>query len=565
MPQGSKVAVILGRVSTEDQYRKGFSLPEQMRECRKKAQELGATTILEFHDEKGGDILDRPGLNAAREAVRSGSVQWFICFDPDRFSRSLKLQLLVADEIEKTGCNLVFVQHNYEKTPEGQLFFQLRGAISEFEKAKIIERMSRGKRGKLRAGGIPSGFHAYGYTYVKGEGRVIIQKAEANWIRQMHAWLAVERLSLTAIATRLNDLGVPPPRGPTWYKKNRSLPERGRRWYKNTVRRILLNELYTGHLHANRYDTTGRRRGEKRTERPREEWITVAVPPILTPEQRSEARAIIAEGRHRRERHTRLLSGLLRCGRCGVHCRYRTRRSGRQYIECALRYPSTTDFAPERQAIRCPTPSIRAEQVEPFAWQQVREWLLDRELLLQVLEEQRAAARPADQSALSEVDQAIARAASERDRLTYLFVKGLTDGAEAEAELEGLRSRMERLQARRDQLVRQAGMPHNQPHNQEAAQGAADLTDLLRAVADELEELEPPARRWVVESLVRQVVINGPTAADWRVMPHASSLDQVEGATHHQVPALGAGGAIPLNGLHPQAGHGALQRPEEGL
>lgn len=503
MPQKapSTLAVILGRVSTEEQLRKGYSLPEQMRECRRKAQELGATEILEFYDDKGGDLLDRPGLNLAREAVRQGKVRWFICYDPDRFSRSLKLQLLVADEIERAGTELLFVQHNYERTPEGQLFFQLRGAISEFEKAKIIERMSRGKRGKLRAGGIPSGFDAYGYSFVKGEGRLVIDPEEAAWIRRMFEWLTVERLSLTAIATRLNDLGVNPPRGPRAGRG--SSPH----WYKNTVRRILLNPLYTGQLHANRYDTSGRRHGGGVVERPSDEWITVQVPAIIGEALFQQAREIIAGSGQRRERPGRLLSGLVRCGICGVHFRYRTRRNETAYLECALRHPAATDFQPERRRQRCPTPSIRADRLEPFVWQRVRDWLLQPEQVGQLLVQPLDAGKP---ERLQTVERALAEAVAERESLTYLFVKGLTDRAQAEAALEELCRRIARLQAHRADLERRAARQQRETPQQ---------ADLMGSLSDALEALEPAVRRWVVETLVSSVEIDGPGQSDWRVIP----------------------------------------------
>lgn len=40
----------------------------------------------------------------------------------------------------------MFLNGEYQKTPEGMLFYQMRGAIAEFEKAKITERMSHGRR-----------------------------------------------------------------------------------------------------------------------------------------------------------------------------------------------------------------------------------------------------------------------------------------------------------------------------------------------------------------------------------------------------------------------------------
>ncbi|HYG59122.1 MAG TPA: recombinase family protein, partial [Symbiobacteriaceae bacterium] len=157
--------VIYLRVSTEEQAKKGYSLPEQRELCRKKARAIAEEherstgqrvelQLTEYVDDFGGDIAERPVLEEVREFVRNRRPAWFVCMDPDRFSRSLKLQLIVADDIEGQGTRIAFVQQDYD--PDDMMsraFFQFRGLMAELDKAKIVERTSRGKRGKVRAGG----------------------------------------------------------------------------------------------------------------------------------------------------------------------------------------------------------------------------------------------------------------------------------------------------------------------------------------------------------------------------------------------------------------------------
>jgi site-specific DNA recombinase len=126
-------AVIYARVSTEDQAKKGFSLPEQLNECRMKAKALGATDLLEFTDDMTGEILDRPGMTGAREAMRRGGIKWFVCLTADRFARKLAHQLMIADEIRRRQVELVFCQHGYDDSPEGIFFFSVYGAVAELE------------------------------------------------------------------------------------------------------------------------------------------------------------------------------------------------------------------------------------------------------------------------------------------------------------------------------------------------------------------------------------------------------------------------------------------------
>src|SRR5690606_28719175 len=124
--------------------------------------------IKEYVDDGvSGEILDRPALTRLREDVRKGIIDKVICLDPDRLSRKLMNQLIITDEFDKKGVELIFVNGEYAKTPEGNLFYSMRGAISEFEKAKINERMSRGRKEKARQGKVLRDFQIYGYDYDK--------------------------------------------------------------------------------------------------------------------------------------------------------------------------------------------------------------------------------------------------------------------------------------------------------------------------------------------------------------------------------------------------------------
>ncbi|MEG3067983.1 MAG: recombinase family protein [Syntrophaceticus schinkii] len=147
-------AAIYVRVSTEEQAVHGYSLAEQREACSQRAAELGAVEILLFADEgASGATLDRPGLDALREAVRMGTVNTLVLRDPDRLSRRLAHQLYLSEEFEKAGVQLEFLDFEWKTTPEGRLFYAIKGAIAEYEREKIRERVTRGKLQKPRGRG----------------------------------------------------------------------------------------------------------------------------------------------------------------------------------------------------------------------------------------------------------------------------------------------------------------------------------------------------------------------------------------------------------------------------
>ncbi len=378
------------RVSTEEQAKKGHSLPEQQEACQAKAREIIRQLeaerghkvdiqVREFVDSFGGDLLERPVLEEVRALVRTQRVTHLVCLDPDRFSRSLKWQLIVADEIEGRGTRLVFVQQEYN--PDDMMsraFFQFRGLMSEIDKAKILERTSRGKRGKVKSGRRPNGAAPYGYRHIKETDELEIYEPEARWVRAMFEWVETERIGIHLVAKRLNELGVTTRRG-------------GDKWYRSTVREMLMNTSYAGEMTCYRRDTRGlgairrlpreKRRALTPLIRPREEWATVPTPVIVDRRQFDEVQEILAGNPRRgRPRCTGLLSKLARCGHCGGPMSYaRSSDADRTYIRCIRKYAHHLDYRPGTAI--CPMRHHRAERIEAEIWAQICRWLTEPGLL----------------------------------------------------------------------------------------------------------------------------------------------------------------------------------------
>lgn len=502
--------VIYLRVSTEDQARKGYSLPQQRELCLEKARELAmresvapaALTTAEFEDTLGGDLLDRPVLEQVREMVRSRRPRYFICLDPDRFSRELFTQLLVTREIESAGTELVFVQHQYSRTAEGKLFYSLRGAIAEFEKAKILERTARGARGKLRQGKLPHGVPTYGYRYDKEADTLAVTPGEARWVQQIFAW-AAEGLSPSAICSRLNALGVPAKKGGVWYG--------------STVRGMLRNTAYIGEMLCNRYDWTGltaqmqlpkARRRVKLTARvrPASEWIAIAVPCIVEPDLFRRVQAVMAGSKRRAQRGVGLLSGLVRCGLCGGAVHYVKGRAGHHNLRCSNRYSRIRQREEATPPPACRLPHLRAALAEQAVWRQVEAWLVNPEEL--------GRRRPAPTSPavsardrLALLQERLTAARREQGVTLGLLNQGVLDEAVAQESLRAAKQRIEAvLPELRLTTAEVARLEHAPPADPECAPDEA-IPALAAKVRAVLAALDPERRRYMVRLLVREVIL----------------------------------------------------------
>ncbi|MDF2629339.1 MAG: PinR [Symbiobacteriaceae bacterium] len=504
------LVVIYLRVSTEEQARRGFSLPSQREACLARAGEIareaepdaGAPEIREFVDTFGGDVLERPVLEEMRAFVRARRPAWFICMDPDRFSRSLTAQLLITDEIERAGTRLAFVQHNYAKTAEGRLFYQLRGAVAEFEKAKILERTARGKRRKLKEGRRSNGAAPYGYRHHVVTDELEIYEPEARWVRLIFQWVVREHLTYYQIVRRLRELGVP--------------TKKGGAWREATVAYMLKSTTYIGQMICNRYDAGGlsafrRLPREKRAPmthrvRPDTEWLIAPVPAIIDRETFDAAQRVLgASVRRGGRRTTYLLSMLLRCGICGAGMAYNRKHPGR-YIRCNRRFADLRNYA---DGTRCAMPHLRVEAVENGVWERVCSWLTDPDLLgaFAVCCDGRepGAASAADLAAeIGALEAERAEKEREQGLIIRKQMKGLLTESAADALLAAVAGQAARLEERLAE-ARARQRPGPAPAPMQARPGR--LTDLQEDVAARLARLAQPQRVHLVRQLIRSVTV----------------------------------------------------------
>src|SRR3954449_9595672 len=100
-------AAIYARVSTERQERQQ-TIESQLAALRAWAEGHQLSDRHVFRDEGySGARLDRPGLDALRDAVRDGEVLGVLA--PDRLMRRYAYQVLLLEEFRRAGCAVAFL------------------------------------------------------------------------------------------------------------------------------------------------------------------------------------------------------------------------------------------------------------------------------------------------------------------------------------------------------------------------------------------------------------------------------------------------------------------------
>src|SRR5215472_5296921 len=145
-------AALYARVSTDAQQKEG-TIDSQVTELKRQIAGAGHVLVKQYIDDGySGAELARPGLRQLLEDAQSDAFQ-VICFLAHfRIAREVAHQILIVDELQKYSKQIFINGREHVNKPDEKLVLTVHGAFAEFERAKITERMRRGKLHRLRMG-----------------------------------------------------------------------------------------------------------------------------------------------------------------------------------------------------------------------------------------------------------------------------------------------------------------------------------------------------------------------------------------------------------------------------
>jgi DNA invertase Pin-like site-specific DNA recombinase len=145
---GPKTAAIYVRVSTV-----GQETDLQEHELQEYCERRGWSSVVYRDKGQSGAKNDRPALTAMLNDLRRRKVDVIVVWALDRLARSLKQLLGIAEECRSVGVDLVSLKQNVDTTlPAGRLTFQVLGAVAEFEREMLRERVKAGMAQARRSG-----------------------------------------------------------------------------------------------------------------------------------------------------------------------------------------------------------------------------------------------------------------------------------------------------------------------------------------------------------------------------------------------------------------------------
>jgi site-specific DNA recombinase len=508
-----KMAAIYARVSSEQQ-REEKTIASQTAALIEfaKTRNLEVPKEWVFEDEGySGATLERPGLERVRDLAAEGQIQTVLAYSPDRLSRRYAYQILLIEELAKHGVETVFVNAPQGTSAEDQLLVQFQGMIAEYERAQILERSRRGKRHRAKSGEVSVLSGApYGYRYVRKteETPAFYQviDAESRVVKRVYEMYTAKNLSIGEITRRLNAQKVP-------------TRKHGSRWERSTVWAMLRNPAYRGAASFGKTRVAGRvrvtramrRRGgfvssdSVGHERPREEWIEIPVPALVSEESFARAQELLQENKIRSRRRTitpSVVQGLVSCQKCGyAFSRTSTYTSARKihYYKCIGSDSWRKLGGPVCDNKRL----VRQDLLDEVVWTEVVRLLEDPTLIQQELDRRLVAARSADPTKKREsvLQRELTRVCKSIERVLTAYQEDLLS-------LEQLRERMPSLRQReqtlRVELQAIADQTNDRAKFLRLAETLGAFLARLRSAATTLDVIE---RQRIVRLVVKEVLI----------------------------------------------------------
>jgi site-specific DNA recombinase len=426
--------VIYARVSSERQDI-DLSISAQLKALRQYASRNGHTIVKEYVDEaESGRSIDRPGFKqmvvAARQ--RPASFEAILVWKLSRFARNREDSIIYKSLLRKQGIQVISINEPVEDTPSGRLLEGIIEVIDEFYSANLSQDVLRGMRENAGRGFCNGGRAPYGYIRVKVQDGAISRtklepdpKTAAIVQRIFRECLAGK--GLKAIARGLNADAL--------------ASGTGKKWGATSIEKIVHNEAYTGALVWGKRPRTQGAKNRFAPLRTEDAWA-----PLIDQTLFAQVQAKLA-ARAPRTVHPRevdspyLLSGIMRCGKCGAAMVGHRGGYRYHYYMCGN--------ARRKGREVCPSPILRKDKVEGFVINRIKDCILTEdnlEELVRLTNEELAQTCAEEREKLELLQAQIAEADSRLGRLYDALETGEFNGGELAPRIQALFQKKEELQ-----------------------------------------------------------------------------------------------------------------------
>ena len=514
---------IYARVSTERQTL-AQTIEQQVERLTAHVHAQGEPLRAEdiFRDDgSSGATLNRPGLDRLRDRVKEAALDRVVFASPDRLARNYVHHMVLLEKFEQAGCRVEFLDQPLGQDPQDHLLVQIRGAVAEYERTLMADRMRRGRQMKLQAGILlPWTVPPYGYRLHPERPRdpagVQIEPTEGAIVQELFVRYLEDGGTLLGLAKDLLQRGMKSPRG-------------NPRGSTASLHGLLSNPAYTGKRYVGRTHARPARLRRSATHplgkpahsqdaTPPETWTFVTPIPALVSQDvfdLVQEKLVLNKQRASRNNkaHRYLLRALVSCGVCQSACIARTTQHGHSYYMC--RCAVQPIYSQHDQ--RCKARYSPAQQLDALVWQDLCELLAHPESIVYALERAHGGhwlpqELQARKDALRKGQGSLTH---QLERLTEAYLQGVIPLSEYQRRRQDLEQKQHALEIQEKQLEVQ-GDRHN-----ELAGMAESITAFCQRVRTGLAHMTFAQQRTLVELLIDRVLVaNGDVEIRYAIPTH---------------------------------------------
>lgn len=230
-----------------------------------------------------GSNFDRPEFKRMMCDIEAGRVNCVIVKDLSRFGRDyIEAGRYIQKTFPALGVRFIALTDDYDSFSvdmgTSSIVLPVKNFINDSYCRDISTKVKSGLEVKWRNGECISPFAVYGYRKDEADkNHLVMDEYAGRIVRQIFEW-KIAGMAVSAIAEKLNGLGILSPKE---YKKSLGINYNGgfrgvgkSLWRNASVKRILTNEIYLGHLQQGKSQKVNYK-VKKIVEKPREEWVCV--------------------------------------------------------------------------------------------------------------------------------------------------------------------------------------------------------------------------------------------------------------------------------------------------